>query len=75
MINLRYHIVSITAVFLALAIGVVMGTSFLSRATVDLLNDEDTRQVTPALRERALDKAIVSGHNVLYELMRIGIKT
>jgi hypothetical protein len=41
----------------------------IAETTVDLLNDEDTRQVTPALLGRALDKAIVSGHNVLYELM------
>lgn len=37
MINLRYHIVSITAVFLALGIGVALGGTFLDRATVDLL--------------------------------------
>ncbi len=37
MINLRFHIVSITAVFLALAIGIFMGTSLLKRATVDSL--------------------------------------
>lgn len=37
MINLRYHVVSLTAVFLALAIGVVMGTGFLNRATVSQL--------------------------------------
>lgn len=40
MINLRYHIVSITAVFLALAIGVVMGTSFLGKASVDQLKTQ-----------------------------------
>jgi hypothetical protein len=40
MINLRYHIVSITAVFLALAVGVVMGTSFLGKATVDQLKTQ-----------------------------------
>lgn len=37
MVNLRYHIVSITAVFLALAVGILMGTTFVSRATVDSL--------------------------------------
>lgn len=37
MINLRYHIVSITAVFLALAIGIAMGTTFIDRATVSTL--------------------------------------
>jgi len=38
MINIRYHIVSITAVFLALGIGVALGGTFLDRATVDLLD-------------------------------------
>jgi hypothetical protein len=37
MINLRYHIVSITAVFLALGIGLAFGASFIDRATVDTL--------------------------------------
>lgn len=32
MVNLRYHIVSITAVFLALGIGITMGSSFLGDA-------------------------------------------
>lgn len=39
MINIRYHIVSITAVFLALGIGVALGSTFLDRATVDLLEN------------------------------------
>lgn len=38
MINLRYHIVSITAVFLALGIGLVFGASFIDRATVNQLD-------------------------------------
>jgi hypothetical protein len=37
-INLRYHIVSIVAVFLALGIGVVMGSTVIDRVTVDTLN-------------------------------------
>ncbi|MEX2292262.1 MAG: copper transporter [Acidimicrobiales bacterium] len=37
MINLRYHVVSITAVFLALGIGLTLGSSFLDRVTVDNL--------------------------------------
>lgn len=37
MINLRYHIVSIVAVFLALGIGTALGGTFLNRYTVDLL--------------------------------------
>jgi hypothetical protein len=38
MINIRYHIVSITAVFLALGIGVALGSTFIEAATVDILN-------------------------------------
>jgi hypothetical protein len=39
MINLRYHIVSLVAVFLALGLGIVMGSTVISRVTVDALND------------------------------------
>lgn len=39
MINLRYHIVSITAVFLALGIGVALGSTLIQRGLVDNLND------------------------------------
>lgn len=37
MVNLRYHIVSLVAVFLALGIGVVMGSTVIDRATIDVL--------------------------------------
>ncbi len=40
MINLRYHIVSLTAVFLAIGIGLTLGSTFLDRATVDNLNGQ-----------------------------------
>lgn len=39
MINLRYHIVSLVAVFLALGMGIVMGTTVIERVTVDALNN------------------------------------
>jgi len=39
MINLRYHIVSLVAVFLALGIGVVMGATVIDRVTVEALNN------------------------------------
>ena len=34
-----------------------------------LVNEEEAHAVTPQLMQRALDKAIVRGHNVLYELL------
>ena len=39
MINLRYHVVSLVAVFLALAIGIVMGSTVIDRAIVDGLQN------------------------------------
>lgn len=40
MINFRYHVVSLTAVFLALAIGLVLGTAALNGPLSDALNDQ-----------------------------------
>jgi hypothetical protein len=42
----------------------------IAETTIDLLNDEDNRQVDAVLLERALDTAIVRGDTVLSELMR-----
>ncbi|MEO6987517.1 MAG: copper transporter [Aquihabitans sp.] len=49
MINLRYHIVSITAVFLALGIGVALGGTFLDKYTVDVL-DKNIRSAEERIR-------------------------
>ena len=43
MINLRYHIVSIVAVFLALAVGVVMGSTVIADSELDFLRDRQKR--------------------------------
>lgn len=40
MINFRYHVVTLTAVFLALAIGLVLGTAALNGTLTDNLNDQ-----------------------------------
>lgn len=42
MIDFRYHVVSIVAVFLALAVGLVLGASFLSSAQIDILKGQIT---------------------------------
>lgn len=44
MINLRYHIVSIAAVFLALGIGVLMGTTVIKEGVVKTLRADITRE-------------------------------
>jgi hypothetical protein len=56
MINLRYHIVSITAVFLALGIGVALGSTFLDRATVDVL-DRNIRSAENRIDETNAENA------------------
>lgn len=43
MINLRYHIVSLVAVFLALALGILIGTTVLDEGVVQLLEVERDR--------------------------------
>jgi hypothetical protein len=42
LINFRYHVVSIIAVFLALGIGIIMGTSVIDRAVVDRLERQQS---------------------------------
>jgi hypothetical protein len=68
MINLRYHIVSITAVFLALGIGLAFGAAFIDRATVDALNSNLTQieqqndqleQANDELSQQVLDAAAI----------------
>ena len=43
MINIRFHIVSLIAVFMALAIGIVAGSTLLDRATVEFLRSSMDR--------------------------------
>ncbi len=50
MINFRYHIISITAVFLALGLGLALGTSFGNRALVSSLQNT----------QRSLDREVHS---------------
>lgn len=65
MVNLRYHVVSLVAVFLALGIGIVMGSTVVSRGTVDALRaqlhrverrddnvDRDNSQLRGQLRDQ-----------------------
>ncbi len=51
MINLRYHIISITAVFLALGIGLTLGSTFLDRVTVDTLESQLDERRAPGARD------------------------
>ena len=56
MISLRYHIVSLVAVFLALALGIVVGSTVLKEGTVSVLRatSEQVRQNNDSYREENL---------------------
>jgi len=43
LLNFRYHVVSLVAVFLALGIGVIMGSAVIDRATINVLEDQEDR--------------------------------
>jgi hypothetical protein len=63
-INFRFHLVSLVAVFLALALGVVMGSTVIDRAIVDRLSSqiESVRQRSDARRQENLAlKAQIDG--------------
>lgn len=60
MINLRYHIVSLVAVFLALGMGIVMGTTVIDRVTVDALNNR-LNEVQAAVNDMRAENRRLSG--------------
>lgn len=58
MINFRFHLVSLVAVFLALALGVVMGSTVIDRAIVDRLSTQIDSVKKRADAERADNRAL-----------------
>ena len=56
MINLRYHIVSITAVFLALGIGITMGSTFLGRGALERI-DQNVKNAQEQVRRTNKENA------------------
>ncbi len=56
MVSFRFHIVSITAIFLAIAVGVVVGSTFVDRAIVDSLRSR-IDSVSENLDERRTENA------------------
>jgi hypothetical protein len=62
MINFRFHIASLIAVFLALALGVVMGSTVVQRAIVEGLRDQIDRVERNVDKERG-DNAALRAEN------------
>jgi len=81
-INLRYHIVSLVAVFLALAIGVVVGSTALKEGTVSVLRATSNKLISESQAERTLNQQLqgeVNGYRefgtaVLPSLVRFRLK-
>lgn len=75
MIDLRYHIYSLAAVFLALAVGVVIGTSFTSTSPVEQQSGKLTRMERMVRRlenDFALVRAeITQKQNQINELQKV----
>jgi hypothetical protein len=67
MVNFRYHLVSLTAVFLALALGIAVGAGAVRQGTVDVLNKrldsvEKSVKKTNAENDRLRDQLAVWAH-------------
>jgi hypothetical protein len=60
MISFRFHVVSITAVFLAIAIGIVVGSTYVDRAIVENLRNR-VDSVSDNLDERRAEIATLEG--------------
>jgi hypothetical protein len=64
-INFRYHLISLVAVFLALAVGVVMGSAVIDKAVVETLEDQQR-----TIAER-VDQAIAENEGLRAELSEV----
>ena len=58
MINFRFHVVSLVGVFLALALGVVIGSTVIDRAIVDRLSSQIDSIRKRADEQRAENRAL-----------------
>src|SRR6476660_5150417 len=58
MINFRFHLVSLVAVFLALTVGIVVGATVVNRAIVDGLNNRIDTVENNANAQRAQNRVI-----------------
>lgn len=62
MINFRYHMVSLIGLFLALAVGVIMGTAVIDRAVVNRLERQQSSL------ERGIAKVRTANHRLTAEM-------
>ncbi|MEX2100763.1 MAG: copper transporter [Acidimicrobiia bacterium] len=62
MINFRFHIVSLIAIFLALALGVVIGAGVIDRGVVDTLNDRLDRVEAKSDQQQLLNDILTAAN-------------
>ncbi|MGM1062987.1 copper transporter [Saccharothrix sp. Mg75] len=78
MISLRYHIVSVTAVFLALAVGVVLGSTAISGRLLSGLTDDNSqlgREVASLQEQRnALDARLTEADRFAGSIGPLAVK-
>lgn len=65
MINFRFHVVSLIAIFLALALGVVIGAGVIDRGVVDTLNSRLDRVESKSERIQSENDALSSENSQL----------
>jgi hypothetical protein len=65
MINFRFHLVSLVAVFLALTVGIVVGATIVNQAIVDGLNNRIDSVAKNADRQRGANRVLSATANQL----------
>src|SRR4051794_30906770 len=67
MVSFRFFLVSVTAIFLALAVGITVGATVIDKATVDLLHSQIRRATTDVnntnKQSEALSKALSNAND------------
>jgi hypothetical protein len=68
MVNFRFHVVSIIAIFLAIAIGTVMGATFVGRGVVDRLQNriDDVERTSNDVKAKNEELESAAGQNAKY---------
>jgi hypothetical protein len=69
MINFRFHIVSLIAIFLALALGVVIGAGVIDRGVVDTLNNRLDRVEAKSDRIEGENRALTGRNDQLQKVV------
>ena len=73
MINFRFHVVSLIAIFLALALGVVIGAGVIDRGVVDTLNSRLDRVEAKSDRIQSANNKLSTENGQLSQAIGLGV--